>query len=195
MNSIQNKITLNPSTWVDDHADYLYAFAIERINDRNTTEDLIQDTFLSALQAIEKFQQKSTVRTWLTSILKNKIYDHYKKTKKNELNLVSEVEFTDSYFKPGGYGKVWINKIEEQWDFDSAEENSTKFRKMLHNCIDQLSSFQQSVFKLKNLEGMDAQEICKVLDLSESNYWVITHRSKVKLKKCVEINWFNKVKN
>lgn len=71
---------VNPENWVDLYADSLYRFAILRINDKNLAQDLVQDTFLSALKSLNKFKQKSTVQTWLITILKHKIVDHYRKS-------------------------------------------------------------------------------------------------------------------
>jgi RNA polymerase sigma factor (sigma-70 family) len=70
---------LDPHKWVDNYADYLYAYAISRINDEEQARDLVQEVFLAALERADKFEGKSTERTWLTAILKNKIVDIYRK--------------------------------------------------------------------------------------------------------------------
>ena len=70
---------LDPHQWVKAHADYLYAYAIKRINDTELARDLVQETFLAALEKVDKFEGKSSERTWLTAILKNKIIDVYRK--------------------------------------------------------------------------------------------------------------------
>src|ERR1700712_5717640 len=70
---------LKPQHWVSAHADYLYAFARVRIADEEQAKDLVQETFLAALQRVDKFEGKSSERTWLTAILKNKIIDVYRK--------------------------------------------------------------------------------------------------------------------
>jgi len=72
-------MTLNPHNWVSAHADYLYSFAITRLNDEEQAKDLVQETFLAALQKVNNFEGKSSERTWLTAILKNKIIDVYRK--------------------------------------------------------------------------------------------------------------------
>src|SRR5580693_110981 len=70
---------LNPHQWVAAHADYLYAYAISRINDEEQAKDLVQEAFLAALQKTGSFEGRSSERTWLTAILKNKIIDAYRK--------------------------------------------------------------------------------------------------------------------
>jgi RNA polymerase sigma factor (sigma-70 family) len=71
--------SVHPHTWVKMHADYLYAFAVKRVSDEDLARDLVQDTFLAALQKVESFEGQSSERTWLTAILKNKIIDVYRK--------------------------------------------------------------------------------------------------------------------
>ena len=70
---------LNPHQWVDQHADYLFSLAIVRVNDEELAKDLVQETFLAALGRVKYFEGKSSERTWLTAILKNKIVDVYRK--------------------------------------------------------------------------------------------------------------------
>src|SRR6195952_568798 len=70
---------LDPHQWVKAHADYLYAYARARINDEEQARDLVQETFLAALEKVDKFEGKSSERTWLTAILRNKIIDVYRK--------------------------------------------------------------------------------------------------------------------
>ena len=77
MNAVSNQ--LDPHTWVKSHADYLYAYTIKRISDDEQAKDLVQETFLAALEKVDKFEGKSSERTWLTAILKNKIIDVYRK--------------------------------------------------------------------------------------------------------------------
>ncbi|WP_246229552.1 RNA polymerase sigma factor [Mucilaginibacter humi] len=83
---------LNPHKWVDNHADYLYAYAISRISDEEQARDLVQEVFLAALERAGKFEGKSTERTWLTAILKNKIVDVYRKRSSGLANIDAKIE-------------------------------------------------------------------------------------------------------
>src|SRR5476649_422276 len=97
---------LNPHTWVKTHADYLYAFAIVRVNDDELAKDLVQETFLAALKRAHAFEGKSSERTWLTAILKNKIIDVYRK-KSSGLNNIgikqAEEEQQDFFYGENGH--------------------------------------------------------------------------------------------
>src|ERR1700712_5879991 len=93
---------LNPHRWVELHADYMYKYAIARINDEELAKDLVQETFLGALERVGKFEGKSSERTWLTAILKNKIVDVYRKRSSVLLNAgvqQAEEEQAD-FFEP-----------------------------------------------------------------------------------------------
>jgi RNA polymerase sigma factor (sigma-70 family) len=65
--------------WIESHADYLFNFAVGQVRDMNVAEDLVQDTFLAALKAHDRFTGQSTERTWLVGILRHKIYDHLRR--------------------------------------------------------------------------------------------------------------------
>ena len=94
---------LEPRNWVATHADYLYAYAIARINDEEQAKDLVQETFLAALQKVDKFEGKSSERTWLTAILKYKIIDVYRR-KSSGLKVNADVKRAEQeqsdFFEP-----------------------------------------------------------------------------------------------
>ena len=69
-----------PVGWVDAHGDYLFNFAIGQVRATDIAEDLLQETFLAAVRAQQKFSGRSSERTWLVGILRHKIYDHLRKT-------------------------------------------------------------------------------------------------------------------
>jgi len=72
---------INPNEWVDRYGDALYGFALARVNNKQTAEDLVQDTFMAAVKSQKRFKGKSSEKTWLFGILKHKVIDHYRKHK------------------------------------------------------------------------------------------------------------------
>ena len=179
----------DPESWVDQHGDYLYAYALSRIQDPSIAEDLVQDTFLSALQARENFEGLSSVRTWLTGILKHKIMDHFR-TRNRELpaeDIQSLLEFTDRLFTQKGKWKTGPAK----WKVDPTIVYERKeFREVLYRCLSELSGRLAGPFVLREMDGLTTKEICKVLDISSTNLWVILYRARMYMRKCLEINWF-----
>ena len=70
---------LHPNTWVDLYADYLFNYAVTRVNDSEIAKDLVQDTFIAGLKSAKNFKGEAAERTWLIAILKRKVIDHYRK--------------------------------------------------------------------------------------------------------------------
>ena len=182
---------LNPHQWVTAHADYLYAFAITRINDEEQAKDLVQETFLAALEKIGNFEGKSSERTWLTAILKNKIIDIYRK-KSSGLKAVdvkeAEEEQNDFFNPDDGH---WINENGPK-EFGVADKDhlvSKEFEQVLQKCMQKLPALWMAVFTMKHIEDEPTDTICAELKVSASNFWVIIHRTKLNLRACLQKNW------
>ena len=116
------KQILNPEKWVTLHADYLFNYTISRINNHDLAKDLVQDTFFAGLKAKDNFQGKATERTWLISILKRKIIDHYRKI--NSAKGKAEVKM--NFYSDGEREGEWIEeRVPNSWgtDFEKSIEN------------------------------------------------------------------------
>ena len=179
--------------WVEEHANALFKFACVRVGDRETAKDLVQETLLSALQNIESFRGESSQETWLTSILKNKIIDYYRKRKTaNSVPLIDEngASELDKYFDEEGEWKSSAGPV--SWNASGYQIlRSKEFLEILQRCLSKLSDRGRSIFVSKYLDDLDSEEICKQLDLTSSNYWVIMHRAKLQIRRCIEKNWLN----
>ena len=182
------KHILNPEKWVDLHADYLFNYTISRISDRDVSKDLVQDTFFAGLKAMANFEGRASERTWLISILKRKIIDHYRKI--NSAKGKAEVKM--NFYSDGEREGEWIEeRVPENWaaGIEKQIENE-ELSEALENCIDALPEKYSIVFRLKTIEQFDTEEICKELDITSSNLWVIIHRARTQLRRCMEDNWF-----
>lgn len=180
------------SQWVLEYSDILYGYVVQRVSDTHTAKDLVQETFLAAWRNVDKYNGDASVKTWLFTILKNKIIDHYRKSStKLTSELVSTNDSTSGFFESDGH---WTeDAIPRDWGIAPANGIETKeFYSILGNCRNKLKEIQNAVFSLKYLDGLESEEICKVLDISPSNYWVLVHRAKTQLRACLEKNWFVK---
>ena len=185
--------TLNPTNWVSLYADYLLRYALFRINDELLCEDLVQETFFSALKARDNFKGNSSEKTWLTSILKNKIIDEYRK-KGNKLEELNDEIIYETHFEhPDEENAHWkMETCPQIWDTSTLDKMHTKeYHKILHECIQRLSQTHMSILQEKYFEESPSEKICKDFNISKSNYWVTIHRINLNLRKCLEINWFN----
>ncbi len=183
---------LNPHLWVNMYADYLYAYAVTRVNDAELAKDLVQETFLAALEKVKHFEGRSTERTWLTSILKNKVIDVYRK-KASELNkrqdvIAAELE-QQNFFDPED-GHWNINHHPQEFTQHSTDPlNDKEFSVIMQACMKKLPALWFAVFSMKHMDDEQTDKICSELRLTPANFWVIIHRTKLNLRACLQKNW------
>ncbi len=180
---------------VDNHGNYLFRYAFVKVRDESHAEDLVQETYLAALKSFESYEGRSTERTWLTSILKNKIADHYRKYGKEITFDAADIESlnTKRFFKPDGWIVFWKKKFRPaRWNMspEDALEN-IEFYETLEKCITDLPDKIESVFRFREFEGIGSKEVQETFNLSATNYWMIMHRARLSLRSCMEVNWFN----
>ncbi len=186
---MDNLLSFDPQQWVQKYADMLYAYTVVRVTDTGIAEDIVQDTFLSAWKNRASYKGDASEKNWLFSILKNKIIDYYRKNARSIVNTARE-DIPEANFNEAEH---WTKDTSpKDWGIDYTETIETKeFYTVLQSCKNKLQKKQQAVFSMKYLEDLDAEEICKVLNISPSNYWVLIHRAKLQLRGCLEKNWIN----
>jgi len=189
--SQSNPNRLDPSQWVERYGDYLYSYTYYRVSSRQMAEDIVQDTFLSALKAKNNFKGQSTEKTWLVSILKRKIVDHYRKQSRSKENILQD---QDSPFIKEGEKKGQWNpaRVPADWHNEGLDKiDKHEFYKILEICLSLLPGKWEAVFRLKTLEELSSPEICNEMDISSSNLWVILHRARMRLRECFEEKWMD----
>lgn len=187
----------DPERWVDEHGDYLFRYALGRLRDPARAEDAVQETFLAALKA-KNFAGRSAERSWLTGILKNKIFDYFRKASREttftDLDFYADEE--SDRFVAEGYGKGgWVHELGPlAWpENPGAALDNEIFWKTFRDCSGKLPEKVAAVFTLREVDGVDGKEICATLAISESNLWVMLHRARMALRRCLETNWFGKM--
>lgn len=193
MAQTHKKTTHDPTNWVDEHGDALFRFAMLRVKDTNVAEDLVQETFLSALKGIERFKGGSSLRTWLVGILKHKIIDHFRKNRSEmsatdltALENETPEERLERAQSSGASAGDWIGTP------DNLLENK-EFWSVFRTCLEGLPETHRRAFALREFDGVKGDEICKILGITSTNLWVILHRARRKLRGCLQANWFNNV--
>lgn len=184
------KNNLSPDLWIDNYADYLYNYAITRINDSDLAKDLVQETFFAGLKSAKNFEGKSTERTWLISILKRKVIDHYRKINSKK----GQAEVRMSFYDSGDNEGDWIEeRVPQSWKNDTERgiENE-ELKSQIDICIDNLPEKYAVVFRMKTILEIETEDICKELEITSSNLWVMIHRARTQLRGCMEQNWFIK---
>ncbi|MCC7223086.1 MAG: sigma-70 family RNA polymerase sigma factor [Chitinophagales bacterium] len=182
---------LDPTQWIDRYADYLFSYAYLRLNHRETAEDIVQDTFLSAYKARTQFKGNSHEKTWLTAILKHKIADYYRQ--KNDHEPIdryleqTQDSFRRRFFDDPKHQGRWTTRIAPTLTEYQVEThiNSIEFSQTLLQCLGKMPPKLHQIFTAKYIDDTDSEQICKDFAISSSNYWVIIHRAKVLLRACL----------
>ena len=149
--------TLEPNKWIDNYADYLFNYAVVRVNNSDLAKDLVQETFFAGLKSAKNFQGKSTERTWLVSILKRKVIDHYRKINSKK----GQAEVRMNFYSEGDNEGSWIEeRVPQSWDNASEKliENQ-ELKSQLDNCIDKLPEKYAMVFRMKTIQEFETEEI------------------------------------
>lgn len=188
MGDVSTKRILHPDSWVEKYSDMLYRFTVLRITDKELARDIVQDTFLNAWKARDGYKGDASEKNWLFTICRNKIVDHYRKAS-NNLTSYGISDYEDMFFDEKG---MWQkNAKPESWNVSYNDTIDKKdFYNVLNECKDNLKELQQAVFVLKYFDDFSSDKICKLLDITPSNYWVLMHRAKLQLRQCIEHNWF-----
>jgi len=183
---------IDPHKWVATHGDYLYSYALTRINDEEQARDLVQETFLAALEKVKQFEGRSSERTWLTAILKNKVIDVYRKKSSafaKRTDIAEAEHGLDDFFDPadGHWNPVHYPRA---FGIESHDPLMAKeFNSILQKCMQKLPALWLSVFTMKHMDEESTATICTELKVSDSNFWVIIHRTKLNLRACLQKNW------
>jgi RNA polymerase sigma-70 factor (TIGR02943 family) len=186
----------DPERWVDEHGDYLFRYALARLRDVSRAEDAVQETFLAALKGGKSFQGRSAEKSWLTGILKNKIFDHFRRagreTSFTDLEFYNDEE-GDRFVSEGVFKDGWIHELgPQEWNSPGAGLDSEVFWRTYRDCSNKLPKNVATVFTLREVDGVESREICAMLNISENNLWVMLHRARMALRRCLETNWFSR---
>lgn len=183
----------SPERWVDDHGDALFRFAYQRLRDRALAEDLVQETLLGALRSRANFAGQSTERTWLIGILKHKLTDHWRK-RAREAPITPSAEDGDDLLE-----RLFDNASNNHWRVQpsvwadpQAALQDRQFHRVLADCLAGLPPAQAQAFNLCEIDGIDSSDACKVLQVTPTNLWVMLHRARLRLRQCLENNWFGR---
>ena len=186
---VEEKQEHNAVEWLNLYGDALYRYAMFRVQNSFTAEDMVQETLLAACGSHQNFSGKSSIKTWLTGILKHKILDYYRKfpLEQNDDNLDEFAAGSGGMFDEK---EKWKIKPED-WKRDPKNVFEQKeLMAVITACIEDLPTKLSLVYRMRELEGATTHEICACFGLGDGNCWVILHRARLLMRRCLEINWF-----
>ena len=185
----------DPAQWLPRYGNELYRFALSRLSDPDTAEELVQLTFLNALDALSAFRGEASERTWLFTILRRNLIDHYRRQARHptvSLDTVTPDNPTETTFFESANGHWRADQHPEAWQRADAALEQEDAQRALRRCQERLPAQQAAVFALRFVEELSAETICQELGLTPANYWVIVHRAKLQLRRCLEKHGFGR---
>ena len=178
---------------VEAHRPYLLRYAMLQLRDATAAEDAVQETLLAALQSGARFAGRSSVRTWLTGILKHKIIDHVRRQARERRLEAPDDEpaegghdLADAHFSEDGH---WAD-FPDDWPAPDKSLENAQFWRVFETCIQVMPERAARVFVMREVMELSTEEICKALGITATNCWVMLHRARLALRECLEIKWF-----
>ena len=170
----------------------LVRFAVLQLRNDDAAQDVVQDTLIAVLEKPERFAGQSSLRTYVTGILKHKIIDVMRASKR-ECRIEAEdgesdADVIDALFKPDGH----TVDMPRQWGDPDATLEQKDFFRVLEICLERLPAKNARIFMMREWLELETDEICKELQVSTSNAWVMLYRARVQLRECLDISWFGK---
>jgi RNA polymerase sigma-70 factor (ECF subfamily) len=174
-----------PGEWVGRYGDALYRYALARLRRPHEAEEAVQETLLAALRARGQFRGGSHPRTWLMSILKNKVVDRQRAAARAAPEV--DPDELDAWFDASGH---WRRRP-RRWGDPAAAAEVTEFWGVVRGCLAKLPARMAEAFTLRTLDDCAPTEVCRELAVSPGNLWVLLHRARLRLVRCLEIHWFD----
>lgn len=168
----------------------LLRFAILQLRNQTLAEDVVQDALIAVLEHPDRFAGQSSLRTYVTGIMKHKIIDALRasvRTRRIETqDDQSEDDVIDSLFKANGH----THDMPRQWGDPEATLEQKDFFRVMEICLEKLPAKTARIFMMREWLELETDEICKELNISASNAWVMLYRARIRLRECLDLNWF-----
>jgi RNA polymerase sigma-70 factor, ECF subfamily len=180
---------------LEKHRPHLVKFALAQLRNTTYAEDVVQETLVAAVQGADRFAGQSSVRTWLIGILKHKIMDHFRRQSREaplpDLDEESSLEDLDARFKPDGHFLENPAHVPgSDWGDPEASLSQSRFFEVLEECMARLPANTARVFNMREIMGMETEDICKEVGITATNCWVLLYRARMALRECLQVKWF-----
>ncbi len=191
-NNMPQSTLHKPEQWLEVYGDKLYRYALLRVRSKETAEDLVQETLLAGLKAYKNFNNKSSVSTWLTGILKHKIIDFYRKNRHETVSFNNteqdDEDLLNYLFDKKGHWQIDMN----EWETPERNLTDQQFWQVFIQCLERLPQQTIDLLMLKTMSDVSSEDCCDVLGFNSTNQlWVTQSRARMKLRQCLDIKWFD----
>jgi len=184
-----NSETLNRAeNWLGQYGDVLFAYAMRRLSDADDAEDAVQNTLIAAMRAAHSFRGDSTEKTWLIGILRHKVLDVLRRR-----SVARPISFANDDERVGQFQDgYWVNRPVKWPALPDERLRRDELRAALDRAIDALPPAMRTAFCLKEIDGVESKEICKVMNITPTNLWTLLHRARLRLRELLTDEWIEK---
>jgi RNA polymerase sigma-70 factor (ECF subfamily) len=182
---------INPERWLDEHGDVLLRVALARLNDVHAAEDVVQETLVGALAGRERYAGRASERNWLMGILKHKIVDQLRRRP----DVRRESDLDDSGEGDGHLDHFFDRTLHWRrapitWSDPAGALEREEFWEVFERCFGYLPSRWAAAFRMRVLDRLSVEEARSTLGVTPTNMGVLLHRARLRLRECLELNWF-----
>jgi RNA polymerase sigma-70 factor (ECF subfamily) len=179
----------DPTLWVDRYGDALLRFALSRVGQKKeVAEDLVQETLLAAWRGRDSFDSRASLSTWLFSILRRKVADHYRRAGREQaLDHDEPVPGGAPMFDSRGH---WLESIPEWQAAPNQLVENTEFWGVMASCLAGLPAHLAEAFQLREIRFASVDEVCTMTGITPKNLSVRLHRARLLLRSCLGQKWF-----
>ncbi|MGV3498400.1 MAG: sigma-70 family RNA polymerase sigma factor [Hydrogenophaga sp.] len=175
---------------VADLRPYLLKFARLQLRNETWAEDAVSETVLAAIAKPQAFERRSQLKTWLVGILKHKVVDVLRVQGREVALGQGEDDETDPLEHMAFHADGHFQEAPADWGNPEQDLRTRQFLAVLEACTDKLPPTQGRLFLMREWLELSSEEICKTLSLTPTNLYVQLHRARLRLRECLELNWF-----
>jgi RNA polymerase sigma-70 factor, ECF subfamily len=175
---------------VDRYASSLFRLALSFVPTRAVAEEVVQETWVAIIEGLPWFERRASLKTWMFRILANRAKTRGIRERRSVpfsgLESDGEVEaaIPAGRFRESGRWRT----PPQRWESNTPERllSSREAMGRLHAALNALPQGQRAVITLRDIDGLTSEEVCGILDLSESNQRVLLHRARAKVRAALE---------
>ncbi len=168
----------------------LFRFAMLQLRNESMAEDVVQEALVAILEKPEQYAGRASLRTYVTGILKHKILDTLRRNARSQAlphdDGQVDDDAIDALFSANGH----VLALPRDWGNPDAALQQKDFFRVMELCLEKLPPATARIFMMREWLEMETDEICKELGITTSNAWVMLYRARVRLRECLDLNWF-----
>lgn len=181
---------------VDQHQRVLLRIARGYVGNREVAEEVVQDTWMAVIESLNRFEGRSSLRTWICGILIHKAKDRGVREKRHTTfsafesydNEHGEAVDPSRFQQSGEWAGHWAFPP-QPWNDQTPEKllASRQAVQAMRRAIETLPATLKEVLILRDVEGVDAKEVCGLLKITETNLYVRLHRARERVRAAIEV--------